>query len=154
MIRRPPRATRTDTLFPYTTLCRSNLQAALQGLEGHAGDDAPSRTSEEPLPESGDGASDPHAGHSMPAIPEETPPSPTGHEGHCPAWSPHRVVGPQRLPGAGDETGDRRRRPTCEDEHATGRHTRIVGRPGDRVTRGPGPRAPRSRGPADESADP
>ena len=60
----------------------SNLQSALQGLEGHAGDGAPSRTSEEPLPESGDGASDPHAGHSMPAIPEETPPSPTGHEGH------------------------------------------------------------------------
>src|SRR3546814_7760375 len=27
MIRRPPRSTRTDTLFPYTTLCRS----------GHAG---------------------------------------------------------------------------------------------------------------------
>src|SRR3546814_5627374 len=25
MIRRPPRATRTDTLFPYTTLCRSEL---------------------------------------------------------------------------------------------------------------------------------
>src|SRR3546814_17022479 len=24
MIRRPPRATRTDTLFPYTTLCRSH----------------------------------------------------------------------------------------------------------------------------------
>src|SRR3546814_370152 len=23
MIRRPPRATRTDTLFPYTTLCRA-----------------------------------------------------------------------------------------------------------------------------------
>src|SRR3546814_17699766 len=23
MIRRPPRTTRTDTLFPYTTLCRS-----------------------------------------------------------------------------------------------------------------------------------
>src|SRR3546814_7009848 len=23
MIRRPPRSTRTDTLFPYTTLCRS-----------------------------------------------------------------------------------------------------------------------------------
>src|SRR3546814_16856140 len=33
MIRRPPRSTRTDTLVPYTTLCRSNralreLQAA------------------------------------------------------------------------------------------------------------------------------
>src|SRR3546814_6086066 len=24
MIRRPPRSTRTDTLFPYTTLCRSD----------------------------------------------------------------------------------------------------------------------------------
>src|SRR3546814_11732767 len=24
MIRRPPRSTRTDTLFPYTTLCRSH----------------------------------------------------------------------------------------------------------------------------------
>src|SRR3546814_3323376 len=30
MIRRPPRSTRTDTLFPYTTLFRSNqLDAAL-----------------------------------------------------------------------------------------------------------------------------
>src|SRR3546814_12914140 len=27
MIRRPPRSTRTDTLFPYTTLCRSEGQA-------------------------------------------------------------------------------------------------------------------------------
>src|SRR3546814_15606763 len=25
MIRRPPRSKRTDTLFPYTTLCRSRL---------------------------------------------------------------------------------------------------------------------------------
>src|SRR3546814_2280218 len=29
MIRRQPRATRTNTLFPYTTLCRSNHQGAL-----------------------------------------------------------------------------------------------------------------------------
>src|SRR3546814_20810610 len=29
MIRRPPRSTRTDTLFPYTTLFRSTAQAAL-----------------------------------------------------------------------------------------------------------------------------
>src|SRR3546814_13582773 len=28
MIRRPPRSTRTDTLFPYTTLFRSGLVAA------------------------------------------------------------------------------------------------------------------------------
>src|SRR3546814_10636464 len=27
MIRRPPRSTRTDTLFPYTTLVRSRLQS-------------------------------------------------------------------------------------------------------------------------------
>src|SRR3546814_8690730 len=29
MIRRPPRSTRTDTLFPYTTLFRSAVQAGL-----------------------------------------------------------------------------------------------------------------------------
>src|SRR3546814_9632622 len=29
MIRRPPRATRPDTLFPYTTLCRSKPFAGL-----------------------------------------------------------------------------------------------------------------------------
>src|SRR3546814_4192446 len=31
MIRRPPRSTRTDTLFPYTTLFRSLAQEALDG---------------------------------------------------------------------------------------------------------------------------
>src|SRR3546814_14846437 len=30
MIRRPPRSTRTDTLFPYTTLFRSTPQPMLQ----------------------------------------------------------------------------------------------------------------------------
>src|SRR3546814_2920409 len=36
MIRRPPRSTRTDTLFPYTTLFRSfgNRQATVQDLVG------------------------------------------------------------------------------------------------------------------------
>src|SRR3546814_13146338 len=43
MIRRPPRSTRTDTLFPYTTLFRSNpldiprnhrVEAALKAAEG------------------------------------------------------------------------------------------------------------------------
>src|SRR3546814_13921967 len=33
MIRRPPRSTRTDTLFPYTTLFRSRLNAYIPGLE-------------------------------------------------------------------------------------------------------------------------
>src|SRR3546814_4529599 len=31
MIRRPPRSTRTDTLFPYTTLFRSVCQQAVYG---------------------------------------------------------------------------------------------------------------------------
>src|SRR3546814_12463664 len=30
MIRRPPRSTRTDTLFPYTTLFRSQIGAVIQ----------------------------------------------------------------------------------------------------------------------------
>src|SRR3546814_3914895 len=35
MIRRPPRSTRTDTLFPYTTLFRSCLAGRLLGRAGH-----------------------------------------------------------------------------------------------------------------------
>src|SRR3546814_1166504 len=36
MIRRPPRSTRTDTLFPYTTLFRSNIitKRQFKGLTG------------------------------------------------------------------------------------------------------------------------
>src|SRR3546814_1948954 len=38
MIRRPPRSTRTDTLFPYTTLFRSDAGAAFDLVElGHVG---------------------------------------------------------------------------------------------------------------------
>src|SRR3546814_9302114 len=37
MIRRPPRSTRTDTLFPYTTLFRSPLpQSASPNCNNHA----------------------------------------------------------------------------------------------------------------------
>src|SRR3546814_5734346 len=32
MIRRPPRSTRTDTLFPYTTLFRSDAHARMERL--------------------------------------------------------------------------------------------------------------------------
>src|SRR3546814_18565629 len=41
MIRQPPRSTRTDTLFPYTTLCRSarSLKCVLIRLAEIAGDD-------------------------------------------------------------------------------------------------------------------
>src|SRR3546814_11033500 len=34
MIRRPPRSTRTDTLFPYTTLFRSILQDTAKDIDG------------------------------------------------------------------------------------------------------------------------
>src|SRR3546814_6997047 len=34
MIRRPPRSTRTDTLFPYTTLFRSRPRASLRRAQG------------------------------------------------------------------------------------------------------------------------
>src|SRR3546814_3754271 len=37
MIRRPPRSTRTDTLFPYTTLFRSDDAAGVLGRAGVAG---------------------------------------------------------------------------------------------------------------------
>src|SRR3546814_7000795 len=41
MIRRPPRSTRTDTLFPYTTLFRSIPEPDIaDGLEAAATDDA------------------------------------------------------------------------------------------------------------------
>src|SRR3546814_15134502 len=35
MIRRPPRSTRTDTLFPYTTLFRSRAQRDCRGVAPH-----------------------------------------------------------------------------------------------------------------------
>src|SRR3546814_2738227 len=38
MIRRPPRSTRTDTLFPYTTLFRSFLGAACRSLATETND--------------------------------------------------------------------------------------------------------------------
>src|SRR3546814_12304022 len=38
MIRRPPRSTRTDTLFPYTTLFRSMTVYAVEGLSVRFGE--------------------------------------------------------------------------------------------------------------------
>src|SRR3546814_10852624 len=37
MIRRPPRSTRTDTLFPYTTLFRSQSSSDLLAIRGDMG---------------------------------------------------------------------------------------------------------------------
>src|SRR3546814_1879799 len=41
MIRQPPRATRTDTLFPYTTLFRSPRSVRTRGPSRRAAADAP-----------------------------------------------------------------------------------------------------------------
>src|SRR3546814_5608285 len=40
MIRRPPRSTRTDTLFPYTTLFRSRRLYVVGGAAWRTGNDA------------------------------------------------------------------------------------------------------------------
>src|SRR3546814_12748579 len=37
MLRRPPRSTRTDTLFPYTTLCRSVTRGSASDALGPGG---------------------------------------------------------------------------------------------------------------------
>src|SRR3546814_11558152 len=41
MIRRPPRSTRTDTLFPYTTLFRSRKRTALRQAQGERKSEGP-----------------------------------------------------------------------------------------------------------------
>src|SRR3546814_20320387 len=43
MIRRPPRSTRTDTLFPYTTLFRSALEPVIDGDAESLGGDGSHR---------------------------------------------------------------------------------------------------------------
>src|SRR3546814_8211418 len=47
MIRRPPRSTRTDTLFPYTTLFRSLPRAYRKACRGAGGDCEETSRSEE-----------------------------------------------------------------------------------------------------------
>src|SRR3546814_20373663 len=69
MIRRPPRSTRTDTLFPYTTLFRSG---AFGGLRGPGGVPAAVRgrwSSSEairPAPETGSALQTPDSGGKVP----------------------------------------------------------------------------------------
>src|SRR3546814_6007664 len=43
MIRRPPRSTRTDTLFPYPTLFRSDRMVGVANFADEAGDDVDAR---------------------------------------------------------------------------------------------------------------
>src|SRR3546814_11626652 len=73
MIRRPPRSTRTDTLFPYTTLFRSPLDlvdgaAPLNGPNPHARRKAPETVRRALL----DGAAAIAASHGLAAISVQT----------------------------------------------------------------------------------
>src|SRR3546814_11569286 len=57
MVRRPPRSTRTDTLFPYTTLFRSGQRADRgDGSAVGVGDVLERRATEDALAERGDHA--------------------------------------------------------------------------------------------------
>src|SRR3546814_9905515 len=62
MIRRPPRSTRTDTLFPYTTLFRSQLGEErgehVVDHSGHDGDQRLELRAQSVLLRRGDGAQD------------------------------------------------------------------------------------------------
>src|SRR3546814_3912897 len=49
MIRRPPRSTRTDTLFPYTTLFRSRPADRGGGVRGHRGQGDADRAGRAPV---------------------------------------------------------------------------------------------------------
>src|SRR3546814_7671595 len=67
MIRRPPRSTRTDTLFPYTTLFRSGDSACLMGADSETGSSSgcPYTVQEEEKTRSGTPASSKHSSKLM-----------------------------------------------------------------------------------------
>src|SRR3546814_5680907 len=70
MIRRPPRSTRTDTLFPYTTLFRSRLQLRLPRSAVHA---AAGRVAPAPAPATGAGPRRPRKLNTVPAPSRQVP---------------------------------------------------------------------------------
>src|SRR3546814_7188730 len=64
MIRRPPRSTRTDTLFPYTTLFRSHPfpAARIRPVDRRRAFPADPLWADEPGPRAGDARDEPRAG--------------------------------------------------------------------------------------------
>src|SRR3546814_3189070 len=60
MIRRPPRSTRTDTLFPYTTLFRSARRRSAGGAGGAAAGSARRRSGGGARPDRARGEGRPH----------------------------------------------------------------------------------------------
>src|SRR3546814_10836070 len=68
MIRRPPRSTRTDTLFPYTTLFRSHALRHRHEHRSHAGGSRPAiqRHPRTHPPDRGQGAEEAEASEPQP----------------------------------------------------------------------------------------
>src|SRR3546814_10831816 len=88
MIRRPPRSTRTDTLFPYTTLFRSvGLEEALAAGQAGEGGAALDLHGGGRQPQSHLVAAVGQCGHHALVVREVTDqgPAPTGHEGEADA---------------------------------------------------------------------
>src|SRR3546814_14634447 len=87
MIRRPPRSTRTDTLFPYTTLFRSGISKAVAG-DGRAGGRSPgkARTPARVL----DVRATPQKPKAGPGVGAPWPR--TGSEGQSRPWAPHTLT--------------------------------------------------------------
>src|SRR3546814_1593151 len=126
MIRQPPRSTRTDTLFPYTTLFRSLADDVLAGeaerdgllLNGEGIDDALRRESVDDVlvhAELGEGRHDGClSGGADPPCIEGPRPSLSHRRG-----APIRCRGPSRIPVP--RTGPRRSRlyPVFEDRKST-----------------------------------
>src|SRR3546814_7164009 len=93
MIRRPPRSTRTDTLFPYTTLFRSLQHCSTAPRVGHIAHPRPPAT---------------RTGSAVPAPPPEPPwrsdsgftchPSPPGAIAHRSSPRGHRAGVPGDVP--------------------------------------------------------
>src|SRR3546814_12192470 len=80
MIRRPPRSTRTDTLFPYTTLFRSPGTAAAPdaAVDATTVDEAPAGVTPATTP--APVAAAPADDLNVIAVPQDTPPVPEAEE--------------------------------------------------------------------------
>src|SRR3546814_14780600 len=104
MIRRPPRSTRTDTHFPYTTLFRSRdhprrlTPAAARALAPRR---HPRRTSAQPAARDPRGSACAPPGRTRCTAPRRHAPDPPGTGAGSPSNAPDRARGYRRAPPMG-----------------------------------------------------
>src|SRR3546814_11187966 len=113
MIRRPPRSTRTDTLFPYTTLFRSGRRdrRAVAGRQDSIAPDPDAHHRPRPVWTGTSGqTAPPGAGPSRPPVPPSSPP---GREAGCCQVSRRRSPA-RATAGGGREDGKTSRRERVE----------------------------------------